>query len=401
MFKRILIIILIILGIILGSIYISFDAKKEDKIRENKKSSDNSIYEYLRLEYDDENIIYSPLSIRTAFAMLKEGAKGETKEELDKLFSGYKVNKYVTSKKISFANSIFINENYKSEIKKEYVDTLKEKYNSEVLYDTFASPDNINNWIKEKTFNLIEKLLDEDSVDSETALVLVNALALDIKWKQSFRKGDTYEDIFTLKDGTTTKTPMMHNIYSSKVASYLKNDKLEAVRLDIERIDDVNLELLAIMPNDIDEYVKNLSKKKIDAISSKLVNASDKTKLKLAFPKFKFDYELKLVEDLKELGVTKIFEPTADLGGIGSNLYVSSAHHKATIDLSEEGVKAAASTAVVVSKNSIDDDKYVTIDFNKPFIFIIRDKKTEDIWFVGLILDLGTKEEQIEENIEE
>ena len=119
MFKRILIIIIILLGIIFGSIYISFDAKKEDKIRENNKSSENSIYEYLRLEYKDDNIIYSPLSIRTAFSMLKEGAKGETKEELDKLFSGIKTTKYKTSDKLSFANSIFINENFKNEIKKE------------------------------------------------------------------------------------------------------------------------------------------------------------------------------------------------------------------------------------------------------------------------------------------
>ena len=398
MFKRILIIIIIILGIIFGAIYISFDAKKEDKIRENNKSSENSIYEYLKLEYKDDNIIYSPLSIRTAFSMLKEGAKGETKEELDKLFSGIKNTKYKTSDKLSFANSIFINENFKNEIKKEYVKTLKEKYYSEVLYDKFESPDNINNWIKEKTFGLIEQALDEGSVDSNTALALVNALAIDIKWKQEFNENDTYLDSFYLKDGKISKTLMMHNIYSSKIASYYKNEKIEAVRLDLEPIDGVNLELFAIMPDDIDKYIDELSKKKIDSLSNKLVNASDKTKLKLSFPKFKFDYKLNLIDDLKKLGVNKIFEPTADLTGIGNDLYVSNAVHKSTIDLGEKGVKASATTVIVVTKNSIDDSKYVNIDFNKPFIFIIRDKKKKDVWFVGLVQNLGELEiETIEE----
>ena len=172
-----------------------------------------------------------------------------------------------------------------------------------------------------------------------------------------------------------------------------------------EPMDDLNLEFIAIMPNDIDEYIENISKKKIDEISSKFVNASEKTKLKLSIPKFKFDYRLDLENDLKELGVNKIFTPEADLSGIGNDLYVSSVVHKATIDLKEKGVKASATTAIVVSKNSavLDESEYVIIDFNKPFIFIIKDKKTDDVWFVGTIMKLGDIEEQeeLEENTQD
>lgn len=403
MFKRIVIIIFIITIIVCSSIYLSLDAKKEDKIRENEKSSTNSIYEYLKLENNGENIVYSPLSIRTAFAMLKEGAKGETKEELDKLFSGVKINKYKSSNKLSFANSIFINNNYKDEIKKDYVNTLKEKYYSEVKYDNFESAGNINKWVSDKTFGLIDEILEDTSVNSETALVLVNALALDFKWKQEFNEDYTYESEFYLKDGTLTSVPIMHNTYSSKIASYYKNEELEAVRLDLENVEKTQLEFLAIMPKDIDDFIENISKKEIDKISNKFVNASEKTKLKISIPKFKFDYKLDLINDLKKLGINKIFTPEADLSGIGSDLYVSEAVHKATIDLKEQGVKASASTAIVVQKNSVElEENFVKIDFNKPFIFVIKDKKTDDVWFVGSIMKLGDIEENIDlENIGE
>jgi serpin B len=252
-----LVIILTILLVLTGC--------NKTKKEEIKKENLHSNFEFLKLELKDENVIYSPLSLNTAFSMLKEGANGKTKEELDKLFSDIKVNKYETSNELSFANSIFINENHKEEIKKEYVQLLQNKYYSEVLYDTFETPDKINEWIYNKTLGLIEKALNDDQVDQDTMLVLVNALAIDIKWKKEFDENNTYKEIFNSKDESKEYVSMMHNTYSSD-ALYYKDDNISAVSLDLEPVNNTELEFIAIMPNDIDKYVSELTNETIDEL---------------------------------------------------------------------------------------------------------------------------------------
>lgn len=398
MVKRITLIFIIIIIVIGGAIYISYDAKKEDKIRENikenEKSSLNSIYSYLKMELNDENIIYSPLSIRTAFSMLREGSSGETKEELDKLFTGVNIKKYKTSNKLSFANSLFINNNYKNNIKNSYIKTLKNKYFSEINYDDFNGPDAVNNWVNKNTLGLIDKVLDTLTPDEK--LVLVNALAIDVSWMKKFETTNTYGEDFILLDDTEYKATTMHNTYS-KYASYYKDEDLTAVSLDLEKINNVNLEFIAIMPNDLKQYVNTLDNKVVNKLLSKMVKVNESKKLRLSLPKFKFDYSLKLKEDLNALGLNKVFTSNAELEKIGKDLFVDDAIHKATIDLSEEGVKAAAVTAITLKANAMDTSKYVDININKPFVFIIRDKNTSDIWFIGTVLKPNNWEDDKEE----
>ena len=394
MIKRIILIIIIILMMIGGAVYISYDAKKEDKIREdikqNEKNSYDAIFDYLKLELDNENIIYSPLSIRTAFAMLREGSSGETKKELDKLFTGVNVRKYKNSEKLSFANSIFVNNDYKKLIKDSYIKILKNKYYSEVLYDDFNGPDVINSWVKKNTLNLIDKVL--DYLTPEEKIVLVNALAIDLKWMNEFETTNTSGSEFTLLDGSKYNATTMHNTYSD-YASYYKDDDVSVVSLALEKVDKVDLEFIAIMPNDIEDYVSKLNNETLYKDLDKLKKATKDKKLRLSIPKFKFDYSLKLKDDLEKLGINRVFTSNAELNKIGKDIFVDDAIHKATIDFSEKGIKAAAVTAIVMKNSSIDMSQYVNIEINKPFIFIIKDKNTSDVWFIGTVLKPNSWEE--------
>ena len=103
-------------------------------------------YKFLLLEAEeDKNLVYSPLSIKTALTMLTEGANGETKAELDTLLEGVDLNSYNSvGDKLSFANGLFIHDTFKDSVKEEYVDTLKNKYEAEVKFDDFKSADNVN-----------------------------------------------------------------------------------------------------------------------------------------------------------------------------------------------------------------------------------------------------------------
>ena len=112
-------------------------------------------------------------------------------------------------------------------------------------------------------------------------------------------------------------------------------------------------------------------------------------------PKFKFDYGLKLKEDLKKLGMLDAFENgKAEFYNIIEKdgpafLYVGDAIHKANIDLSEEGIKAAAVTIFMMEGGGEGDEEieweYIHVYIDKPFLFIIRDVDTGDIWFTGTV----------------
>ena len=384
MFKKLLILTLSISLLLTGCNI----KKKENK---EEKNTSTSIYEYLKLEFDNENIIYSPLSIETAFSMLNEGAQGETKEELNKLFSNVKINKYENTENLSLANTLFINNNYKSNIKSGYIEKLKEKYNAEINYDDFENPDNINNWVNKNTLGLINKII--DNLNPSMVGILINALAIDIGWMKPFETYSTSGKEFTLIDGSSYLATTMYNTYEN-YASYYIDDNITAVSLDLKKEGNSELEFVAIMPNDITKYVENINEEEVNKILNNLTKISSRekvngntVKLRLSIPRFKYDYSLKLKEDLQNLGIEKSFTSDADFSGIAKDLYISDVLHKANIDFTEKGIKAAAVTALVLETSSMKPiSEYIDIDINKPFMYVIRDKKTNDIWFIGVVV---------------
>ena len=150
------------------------------------------------------------------------------------------------------------------------------------------------------------------------------------------------------------------------------------------------------MPSEsLDSYITKLDADKINEIAGKLVPASKQIETKRIFlqiPKFKFDYDLKLKDDLKSLGMKEAFDNVfADFTNMtndSTGLYVAEALHKADIEFSEEGVKAAAVTVMAMyAKSAIETREPVYVTFDKPFLFVIRDKNSGDIWFVGTVYE--------------
>ena len=77
----------------------------------------------------------------------------------------------------------------------------------------------------------------------------------------------------------------------------------------------------------------------------------------------------------------------ADLSGISKNhLFISDAIHKAKIEFGEKGMKAAAVTVFYARENAaMEQPEPIEISFDKPFMYLVREKNTNDIWFVGTV----------------
>ena len=187
---------------------------------------------------------------------------------------------------------------------------------------------------------------------------------------------------------------------------------------DLKEYDGTTLQYVGIMPTneDLSEYIKNMSADSINELLNNLKSIElDSfsngviTELTGYIPMFKMDYELDLIDNLKELGITSVFDESADLSNISDNAYITDAKHSANIEFSNDGIKAAAATMVggAGAANGPFFDYYFevpieTIDltFDRPFMYLIRDKETGEVWFAGCVyepVDISEYEAELEE----
>ena len=140
----------------------------------------------------------------------------------------------------------------------------------------------------------------------------------------------------------------------------------------------------------INKYIENLKKLKADNFKEGVV-----TKISGFIPKFKFEYQLDLMNDLKKLGITNVFEEgKANLENISSDksLYINGATHKANIEFTQDGIKAAAVTEFSAGGAGAPFDylfdvpvEEIDLTFDKPYMFIIRDLNSGEVWFTGTV----------------
>ena len=343
----------------------------------------------------NNNYLISPYNIEIALNMLREGANGNTKDEIDKVIGKRKINDISIKDKLSIANAVFIKDDYKDNVKKDFINVLKNNYQADILYDKFINPDVINNWVNEKTNNMIPKLLDK--MDKDYVMGLASALAMDVEWVNSFECDSTREEEF-INGNSKLKVEMMHQTYEG-AAKYIKNDEVEGIELPYITDENTDLSFIALLPKDgVNNYISNLTIDKLNGNYEEKV-ASNKLHINLSLPRFSYDYNVDdFIEVLKDMGINTAFDKyLADFKKMveleNENVYVGEAIHKTRIELGEKGTKAAAVTYFGMFKATgmIERDyEEININFNKPFVYMIKENKTGEILFFGTVFEPNT-----------
>ena len=347
--------------------------------------------DFLRLERENENIIYSPLSIRHGLSLLEAGAASSTKSEIKNVLGSAELTKYQdVNDTLSLANGVFVRDTFSGKVKSEYFDTVTSTQQAEVAYDSFADTTKIDEWVKNKSLNLIDKV--GIKVDKETQMVLVNTLAIKMDWQVQFKKSDTVGKSFYKSDNSEITATTMSLETTNQEVGYLIDDEATILKMPLQPAGDTTLEFVAVMPSgSLANYISNVKEADLNAkIASAIPASTSKKGIEIYIPKFKFDYSLDFIEDLKKLGIKKAFDPDeADFSNMVSaseKLYVSDAIHKANIDFSEDGIKAAAVTAFAMTAGTaIQEEEPTVVRIDHPFLFIIRDKNNGTIWFAGAV----------------
>ena len=195
-------------------------------------------------------------------------------------------------------------------------------------------------------------------------------------------------------------------ISSSTDFQFYVDDSVKVFAKDLKKYNGTTLQYIGIMPTDgnLSNYIKNINASSLSELISKIKPiAFDSfkdgviTDIHGYIPMFKFDYKLDLVNDLNTLGIKDVFDSNkANLSNLTTDkAYISDATHKATIDFSNDGIKAGAFTAGGGAgaggcgydyqfKVPVED---IDLTFDKPYMFIIRDKDTNEVWFAGTVYE--------------
>lgn len=345
---------------------------------------------------EGKNALLSPLSVMYALAMTANGAKGETLRQMESVLgmSASQLNVYLynyaktledADGKLKLANSIWFTDHERFAVEQPFLQTVKDHYDASVYrvpFDDITCRD-INNWVKEKTDGLIPEILDE--IPEEAVMYLVNALAFEAKWQETYERGDVRDAVFTLEDGTTREIKLM----DSAESLYLETGNATGF---IKKYEGGVYAFAALLPNDctVAELVASLDGTQLQ----QLLENPQQTTVLAAIPKFETAYSTEMSEVLKAMGMPDAFDHSkADLTGLGystdGNLFINRVLHKTFISVGEQGTKAGAATVVEVTDEcaAVHDEVTKTVFLDRPFVYMLIDTDTCTPIFIGTMMD--------------
>ncbi|KAF0976091.1 hypothetical protein FDP41_004767 [Naegleria fowleri] len=400
------------------------------------------------------NVVFSPFSIFMVLSMMLVGAQGHTQLELahaltldyyqrqgSQVFNfnphgdfatsmSQLIDHSVNSSELSVANGIFTEQSFK--LSSSYMDTISNDFHSQLKSCDFvhhAEPErrSINQWVSNRTKNLINDLIPIGAITADTKLVLVNAIYFLGKWRIPFDKEDSFTGTFSqLKksqdDTSSTLTVESVNVqYMSRhqVREFFgQNEKYKWLRRQYSSQD---FEMLFIVPKtsislseqsekEFEEWVSHqISLNAFPVTNSSegsltvktLSQAFDTSSLMLRLvqiPKFKIEYENELSNVLKQapFNMTTSFEKlkanfTNMLSKVSilreDRLWIDKIFHKAYLKVDEQGTEAAAATAgiIVGRTTSIDIEPEIDFVLDRPFAFVLSHVPTQSVLFMGKV----------------
>jgi serpin B len=355
--------------------------------------------EIVRQSDPDSNVFVSPLSADMALGMTYNGARGETQAAmaqtlgLDQLTT-QEANESFRSlidllrgldPKVDFrlANSIWYVLGFVA--RPEFLDVNRQYFDAEVRGLDFASPEavtTINHWADDNTNGKIPKII--DSIDPNLVMFLINAIYFKGSWVHQFDKSRTRDEPFTLRTGAQENVPTMRHAEAVSLGLY-QGPGYEVVDLPYGGGAFSMTIVLPAEGRDVDSVVAGLSPDEW----SKMVDGLHDADAIVMMPMFKLQWGDTLNDVLRELGMGVAFVPgQADLSGIAGNpgdLFISFVKQNTFVDVNEEGTEAAAVTTVGVGVVSAPVIREIRVD--RPFVFLIRERFSGTILFVGKIMN--------------
>ena len=343
-----------------------------------------------------KNTLISPLSVLAALSLTLNGAKGDTKAQmeqvlgmssadLNRFFYAYmkalpKAEKY----KLSLANSIWFTSDPQFTVNRDFLQTNADYFGANAYKAPFdgSTLKDINNWVRQKTDGMIPEIL--DAIPGDAVMYLVNALAFEAEWREVYNKNQVRDGQFTREDGTAQTVDFM---YTSEY-SYIDDGRATGF---VKYYSGMKYAFAALLPNEgitVNDYVASLDGR---ALQNMLAHPQADS-VETALPKFETEYSTEMSDVLKAMGMPAAFGADADFSGLGTstagNIFISRVLHKTFISVGEKGTRAGAATVVEMKTEGdpyFEDVKRVYLD--RPFVYMLIDTETCIPFFIGTMVD--------------
>lgn len=368
---------------------------KKDIKEKSEVFTDFAVRLFKECAKEDNNMLISPLSVLCALSMTANGAEGDTLEEMERVLgmSVDELNAYVhtymalltTSEeyKLKLANSIWFTDDERFSVNKEFLQVNADYYGADIYQADFndAARDDINAWVKDKTDEMIDSIIDK--IPPDAVMYLVNALAFDAEWEEKYGEDMIRDGVFTAEDGVTENAKFMY----SEENIYIEDENAEGFA---KLYKDGKYAFVALLPDEdieLNEYISSLSGKRLQDM---LTNAQSVC-VDTAIPKFETEYKTEMSDALKNMGMSSAFTSCADFSKLGLSssgpVYINRVLHRTYISVDENGTKAAAVTAVEM-KDECCSVSERSVHLDRPFVYMLIDTKTDIPFFIGKITDI-------------
>lgn len=343
----------------------------------------------------EENTLVSPMSVLSALAMTANGARGETRAQMENILGGSveQLNGALAGlgqeedSPLYLANSIWFAEGGRITPNPDFLQVNADCYRAGVFEAPFdqTTVTDINRWVKEHTHGMVEEILKE--IPRDTVMYLINTLAFEAEWENPYENSDVWQQAFTNQEGKVQQVSMLH----SEEQFYLRDDQAQGF---MKCYQGGRYAFVALLPDkeiSILDYVEGLDGQQL----KELLEDPTSVPVAVTMPKFESEMEVDLQEVLKEMGMVLPFDSAqVDFTGLGTspegNLFINQVFHKAYLEVQETGTCGGAATAVEINCEGAfqepEDQKVVTLD--RPFVYLVVDTSSMLPVFMGTVLSV-------------
>ena len=342
---------------------------------------------------DGNSHIVSPLSTTLVLAMINNGADGETKQQISKTLGFDTIDtenvnrfckKLLTESpsldrqvKLKLANNIFMNKEYS--LLPGFTNTIKDYYSvtpEEYDFNSSKTLEAINRWCNDYTDGCIPKVLEE--LDPDGVSCLLSAVYFNGTWKDKFSKNATQDKPFY--GGKKRQIPMMQR---TGAYEYAENDTLQLLQLPYGNGAFLMTVMLPHQDKSLDDMLELLDGWEFDNIHQTIAYKT----VEVWLPTFETKTDIDLIDIMSKLGMPKAFSKEAEFPAFcNTPTFISVMKQSSRIKVSEEGTEAASASVAKAGYTDYIDPFHAEFHADRPFIYLISEKSTGAIFFVGSYL---------------
>ncbi|XP_034034839.1 serpin H1-like [Thalassophryne amazonica] len=352
-----------------------------------------SLYQTIAKEKNMENILISPVVVASSLGLVALGGKASTASQVKTILNAAKVKDEQLhsglaellsevsdpkSRNVTWKISNRLYGPSTVNFVDDFVKGSKKHYNCDHFKINFrdkkSAVNSINEWAAKSTDGKLPEVTKD--LEKTDGAMIINAMFFKPHWDEQFHHQMVDNRGFMVSRTYTVSVQMMHR---TGLFGYYDDatNKLSILSMPLAHKKSSVVFIMPYHVEPLERLEKMLTKKQLDIWKSKL----KETAVAVSLPKVSMEVSHNLQKHLTELGLTEAVDKSkADLSNISGkkDLYLSSVFHASAIEWDTDG---NAINTTIFSSDKMKTPKLFYADH--PFIFMVKDQKTNAVLFIG------------------